>query len=803
MHLRAASTVLLLSLLPLPAYGAGSPSLQNVLPRGGQRGQEVLVEFTGARLDRAVDVVFYQPGIQLARLEQVDAGRVKCTLKIDPAARPGLLPLRLRTGHGLSNVKLFSIGTSPELRETEPNNEPAKAHNVALPAVLNGMITQEDVDVFAFDARKGQVFAFEIEGLRLGDTLFDPHLAVMDATGRELAVADDTPLVRQDGVLLVTFPADGRYLVAVRETAYGGNDACHYRLHAGPMPRPLAAMPAGGQAGAEVEITWIGDPAAPKQKVKLPDAPAEEFGLFAENGSALSPSAVPFRLCDKPSIIEAEPNNDDEHATTMPAPGGASGAAAGERDVDCFVFEGKKGQAFEASVHARRLRSPLDPVLNIRRHKGAGVAGGDDGAGPDSVVRFTCPDDGKYVLEVRDLLFKSGPEHTYFLELSPIVPKLALTMQPEQATLAIPPGNRAAILLTASRGDFGGPLVVSANGLPAGVQMHVDTMSDAVNQIPVVFEAAADAKPAGALVDLVARHADANVKIEGRLRQSIDLIRFQNTSFYTVTVDRLATAVTETVPFKISIVEPKVPIVRRGMMELPIQVERSGDFKGEIEVRMLWTPPGVGAGTLKIAGDKSAGTIHLDANDGARVGKWKIAAVAVTDLGGGPFEVSSQLATLEVAEPFLDFTVEKARTELGKPVEMVVKVAHKTPFEGQASAELIGLPPKVATTQAAVTAATPEVKYRLEVPTSAPAGRHGGVFVRAVVTREGQPVVHQSPAGELTLDAPLPPKDPQEEARRAEAKRKAEEEQARKKAERLAAAEKRREEARRRQEAGK
>jgi hypothetical protein len=136
-------------------------------------------------------------------------------------------------------------------------------------------------------------------------------------------------------------------------------------------------------------------------------------------------------------------------------------------------------------------------------------------------------------------------------------------------------------------------------------------------------------------------------------------------------------------------------------------------------------------------------------------------------------------------------------------VEMLVNLAQKVPFDGPAQVELVGLPPKVATTQAAVSSSTSAIKYALQVPTSAPAGRYGGVFVRAVVMRNGQPVVHQSPPGELTLDTPLPPKDPQEEARRAEAKRKAEEDKNRQKAERLAAAAKRKAEREKQAGAGK
>ena len=77
------------------------------------------------------------------------------------------------------------------------------------------------------------------------------------------------------------------------------------------------------------------------------------------------------------------------------------------------------------------------------------MAGNDDSAGPDSVARFTGPEDGRYVIEVRDLLAAGGPEFTYFLELAPITPKLTLTMQPPQAAVAVPKGNRRAILINA------------------------------------------------------------------------------------------------------------------------------------------------------------------------------------------------------------------------------------------------------------------------------------------------------------------------------------------------------------------
>src|SRR5204863_7034254 len=98
----------------------------------------------------------------------------------------------------------------------------------------------------------------------------------------ELAASDDAPLLKQDSLCSVIIPADGTYVIQVRESAYGGNGACAYRLHVGTFPRPTAVMPAGGKLGEEVELRFLGDPAGEiRQKIKLPATPQARFGLFA------------------------------------------------------------------------------------------------------------------------------------------------------------------------------------------------------------------------------------------------------------------------------------------------------------------------------------------------------------------------------------------------------------------------------------------------------------------------------------------------------------------------------------------
>src|SRR4051794_10060323 len=93
--------ILLMTALASTA-GAATPSLTGVRPLGGQRGTEVEVNLTGARLGDAQEVFFYQPGIASTRLQVVADNHVKVTFKIDADCPLGLHDIRLRTATGVS-----------------------------------------------------------------------------------------------------------------------------------------------------------------------------------------------------------------------------------------------------------------------------------------------------------------------------------------------------------------------------------------------------------------------------------------------------------------------------------------------------------------------------------------------------------------------------------------------------------------------------------------------------------------------------------------------------------------------------
>ena len=747
---------------------AADPALGSVSPIGGQRGTEVEVVFNGARLGDTQEVFLYYPGIEVKKLEVVNDKQVKATLAIAPDCRLGIHALRLRTATGITNLRQFSVGALPEIQEKEPNSDFDAPQPIELDRTINGVVQNEDVDYFLVEAKKGERITAEIEGIRLGVTFFDPYVAIMDMRRFELSNADDTPLVRQDAVASIIAPEDGKYVIQVRESAFGGSGACVYRLHVGRFPRPRAVFPAGGRPGETLTVRWLGDVSGVREEqITVPTAPGRRFGLFAEDPTGISPSPLPFRVNDLPNVAETEPNNATDNATSCSVPCALNGIIAEAGDVDRYRFSAKKGQVFDIHVYARRLRSPLDPVLNIYNAKGGGVAGNDDSGGPDSYVRLKIPADGDYIVQVRDQLLQGDPTYVYRVEITPVTPRLTMTL-PERRqfvdiTASVPRGNRLALLVNARRADFGGDIDVRFEGMPDGVAMETETMAANQSIVPVLLSAKEDAPLAGSLVDVVGRVTDPNRSIEGHLLQNTSLVRGRNNiRVWDHPTDRLAMAVTEPAPFQIEIVQPKAPLVRNGRMQLKVVAKRQEGFNAPIAVRMLYNPPGVGSsGSISIPKDKNEAVIPLSANGGAQVRTWKIAVTGESNAGNGNLLVSSQLAQLQVAEPFFGFTFQSAAVEQGQETNVVLAINQLHEFEGKAKVELLGLPNEVTAEPQEFTSKDEQVIFTVKTTEKSPPGKHKTLVARAVVMVNGEPVTHVIGSGELRIDKPLPPKKDQ------------------------------------------
>lgn len=746
---------------------AASPVLSGITPAGAQRGTEATVTFTGARLTDAQEVLCYHPGVTVKKLEVVNETQVKVTFAIAADCRPGEFLFRVRTASGVSDARTFWVGALPTVDEKEPNSEFATPQPIPLNTTVHGSLGGEDVDYFVVECKKGQRLSVEVEGMRLARGFWDPFVAILNDKRFELATSDDSTLTLQDGRCSVVIPADGKYTVMVREASFGGGPT--YRLHVGTFPVPTAVIPSGGKPGEEVEFTFLGDPAGPiKQKIKLPAAADENFRLHAVTPDGIAPTGFKCRVADVPGVIEDGNNVDAAKAFTGTAPGAFHGVIAQPGQNKFFKFAAKKGQAFDVQCYARRLGSPLDPVMHITHFGGAYITGNDDNGGPDSGFRFTAPEDKEYAIYVHDHLRKGGPDYFFRVEITPIAATTSVSIpkvdgnnvsNQDRQNVTVPKGGRYATLVNVQRADWGGPANLTFPGLPAGVTPVVDVVDPGFGTVPVVFEAKADAAHAGGLLDFAVAPTDANVKALSRVRLDVNYnIGLNNTPFHRHFTDRVAVAVTDAAPYSIEVIEPKAGIPQNAAYNLRIVAKRAEGVKGPITVYPLFTPPGMGiAGSATIAPEQTETTLYVNAAPNAAVRKWKTALIAVADAGKGPVWTSSQLFTLEVVPPMVTLAQERTAMEQGASGQVFGKVNVVTPFVGDATVKLIGLPAKVAAPEVKINKDSKELTFAVTTDKTSPAGKHG-TYCQVVIVHNGETLVQNAGGGELRIDVPLPPK---------------------------------------------
>ena len=233
-----------LALLASPVLGsrslasAATPSLGAIRPVGGQRGTEIEVTLSGARLGDAKEILYYQPGITTVSLTKVDDNNVKAKLKIAPdcplgPARP---PASARRP-GSASCGPSASGRSRRSTEVEPNNDFAAPQAIPMNVTVTGVADNEDVDYFVVEAKKGERISAEVEGMRLGITLFDPYVAILNAKRFELASSDDAALDLAGRVRL-----DPR--AGGRQVHHPGARERLRRQRLVPLPAPRRQLPA-------------------------------------------------------------------------------------------------------------------------------------------------------------------------------------------------------------------------------------------------------------------------------------------------------------------------------------------------------------------------------------------------------------------------------------------------------------------------------------------------------------------------------------------------------------------------------
>ena len=319
------------------------PFASHLFPMAGNPGQRVEVEPVGS------------------------AKQIQPTIPFTVPSQLGLHEVQLTVGGRTTNPVTFSVTGLPCVTEQEPNDTPQTANRVPLPCAINGRIgKRRDADHFVFKATKGKALRLEVKARRFGTVLrsgLDSMLEILNSAGAVIAANDDEN--GKDSGLVFAPPADGDYVVQLRDLNSKGGDAWVYCLeidHAKPdfslRCDPGKAMIGPGSATAwyiqvartngfagPVEVALDGlPPGVTASPLTIP--PEMTQGLIVLTASAtVKPDAAIVRVVGKAKI-------DGQTAERL--------SAVSE---EIYLPGGGRGR-FEAQMHAVAVTEPSD-ILKV------------------------------------------------------------------------------------------------------------------------------------------------------------------------------------------------------------------------------------------------------------------------------------------------------------------------------------------------------------------------------------------------------------------------------------------------------
>ncbi len=302
------SVVVCLSMAALVAGSAlAAPPDLAVSPRGFQRGKPARLTLSGEGIGKAgATIVSDLPGT-FGTLEVENPNRLILPLIAPADVDPGVYYIQLQNANGISNRVRIAVSDSPEIAESEPNDEFASAQKLTLPTVVNGSCSGSDRDSFRFSAKKDSLVHIEVQARRIGSGL-DPALQVLDEKGVEIASdADASKIAAGDRRLSFRSPKDGEFVVVLSDVMYSGGGDPIYRLLINEGAGAEEVYPLGWRRGEIVELNLFGHELEKplKESWKAPDEADLVWSAFTPKNLA---SGGPFALVlgDDPEQLEPE-----------------------------------------------------------------------------------------------------------------------------------------------------------------------------------------------------------------------------------------------------------------------------------------------------------------------------------------------------------------------------------------------------------------------------------------------------------------------------------------------------------------
>ncbi len=367
----------------------------------------------------------------------------------------------------------------------------------------------------------------------------------------------------------------------------------------------------------------------------------------------------PIQFATAPIVKEIEPNSEPSQAQQVSVPCEIAGQFYPARDQDYFQFEAKKGEVYFIDVISQRMGLDVDPYLIVQRvtkneageetvanlatiddpgDRNGRIGSNFDTSTDDPSYRLAVDQDGLYRVLVRDQLGAASidPRKVYRLAIRLARPDFRVIAVAERIQA---PVNAAAVLAGTTslrRGGttlydvriervdgFSGEVEITAEDLPTGVTCAKSIIGESANSTVLVFKAAEDAPAWHGLIRVVgqsklndqpiSRYARGGAAVWETGNRVIDPPKFRATQ-------DIAFAVIDKDPEQalVTVADEQIwETSRGGKLEVPVQVTRRGDFKGDLSLVAINVPNEFKPANVDVKGDAAEGKLLLDLKNNA------------------------------------------------------------------------------------------------------------------------------------------------------------------------------------------
>ena len=679
MHLirlfRRVTVVPLLCMVAAQALGElPTARMTAIFPMGCRIGAEAEVQVHGADLDGATALRFSDPGISA---KVTNAGERKFKVRVAEGVPAGVYEVRFAGALGLTNPRPFVVSSLAEVRSPAGNTTRETAGPLGDNSVINGTAVSRQSVWFKVTAIKGQRLLLRVSAEAL-DSRLNPVVLLRGSAGERLARGNDDGLIDYTAasdcdcfiqIRDAIYGGGNEYFFRLENSSgphvdfvsppivssFTGSEVTLYGRNL-PGSKPSGLKSVDGLSLEQLSVKFSdlihGDRPG---GVLLPPATVTLDGrVFRLAKGKITSNPFFVGLCEGKSLtMEQGDNETADHAQAIPAPGLVAGSFFPARDVDYFRFLIKKDEVYWLDIFSQRLGKNTNPYITAQL---VGVAkDGKETPGPakefyeikdnpggrefniangDVSWRFQAKSNGYCRVMARDLFNQvaDDPGRGYVIVLNRERPGFRLLAHPRTVPSTLGSTKAIELMVTHLRkgttlpvqiiamreGNFNGPIRISVEGLPEGVNLHPSEIRAGQKSATALLTASEQAVSFIGNIRFVGKAMIADREVAQVARSAATVHRvgdYDKEPVFSRLVrgSALSVNVDDTEPVQVTAVGggPFIGLVN-GKLKIPLKVNRNGEYNEKLNFKIYGISQLAKFGGLAVDKAQTEASLEID-----------------------------------------------------------------------------------------------------------------------------------------------------------------------------------------------